>query len=274
MTSLEAEVLGPFMRVGVVGCGRVGRTICRAIDSGLVRADLAAVSDTNAARAQSLIFELTRPARSMSLAGLTASVDLVVEATNRHVAPAVMMAALNAGKDLLVTNPAALFARDDFARLAFERGLTIFAVNALLAAGTVLSSAAAAPGAMVNLTFTCPAAVLADAPFLRGRALPEAGEPELVFQGAAPDAISAFPCLANLVATAVIGAGDTELLVRVQVHGQPDITEIELEIRGKNQHTTSVARVPSADSEPVHPEVIGMAAVGVIRSLVSSLRLA
>jgi aspartate dehydrogenase len=274
MTSREAQVLGPFMRVGVVGCGRVGSAICRAIDRGAVRADLTAVSDTKADRCESLVFSLARPVRSMSLPGLAASVDLVVEATNRHVAPVVMMAALNAGKDLLVTNPAALFARDDFARLAFERGLTIFAVNALLTGGSALSTAAAAPGATVNLTLTCPPAVLADAPFLRGRELPEAGEPQLVFQGAAPDAISAFPRLANLAAAAVIGAGDTELLVRVQVHGQPDITEIDLDIRSESQHTTSVARVASADDEPVHPEVIGMAAVGVLRSLVSSLRLA
>ena len=274
MAGYEAGGLGPFMRVGVVGCGRVGRTVCHAIDAGRVHADLAAVSDIDADRAQTLIFELKRPTRSMTLSGLVSSVDVVVEATNRHVAPDIMMAALNAGKDLVVTNAAAILARDDFGRLARERGLTIFAANVMLAGGTALNTAAIKPGAGASLTISCPRAVLANAPFLRGRELQSSEEPLLVFQGEPADAMAAFPALANLVAAAAIGAGTTELLVRVRAHAQPDVTDIELTVSADRHHTATRARVPVAGADPVDPEVIGMVTVGILRALVSSVRLA
>jgi aspartate dehydrogenase len=274
MAGYDAGGLGPFMRVGVVGCGRVGRTVCRAIDAGLVHADLAAVCDVDAERAQTLIFELKRPTRSMTLSGLVSSVEVVVEATNRHVAPDIMMAALNGGRDLVVTNTAAILARDDFGRLARERGLTILAANVMLAGDTALNTAATRPGAGAKLTLSCPRAVLADAPFLRGRELQSSEEPVLVFQGEPADAMAAFPALANMVAAAAIGAGRTELLVRVHAHAQPDVTDIELTVSADRHQTTTRARVPIDGAEPVAPEVIGMITVGILRSLVSSVRLA
>jgi aspartate dehydrogenase len=274
MASYYAGGTGAFMRVGVVGCGRVGRTICHAIDAGVVHADHAAVSDTNASKVQSLVFEAKRPTRSMSLSGLVASVDLVVEATNRHVAPVIIMAALDGGRDVLVTNPAAILSGSDLARLAHDRGLTIFAANTLLAGGTALNLAAASSGVTATLTITCPPAVLADAPFLRGRQMNATTEPELVFQGGFADAMAAFPALSNLVASAAIGAGATELLVRVCARAGADVTDIELAVSLDQQRTSAQASAPTFGAEPVAPEVIGMVAVGVLRSLTSSLRLA
>jgi len=273
MTSHQSS-LGPFMRIGVVGCGRVGRTVCFAIDSGRVQADLTAICDTSADKVQDVIFRLKRPTRSMSLKGLVASVDLVLEATNRHAAPAVIMAALNGGKDLLVTNTAALLARDDLARLAYERGVTIFAADPLPGGATALSAVATAPDASATLTITCPAPVLAEAPFLRGRDLKAAEAPRLLFQGEAADAMAAFPMLANIVAPASIGAGGAALLVRVQTHDLPDTTEIDLDVAMDRKQTQTRACVPCAAGEPVEPEIIGLMAVGLLRSLVSSIRLA
>ena len=272
MASYDSASFGPFMRVGVVGCGTVGRTICHALDAGAVHAGLAAVCDTHPDKAQRLVFELKRPIRSMSLNGLVASVDLVVEATNRHVAPGVMMAALNGGKDLLVTNVAAFFARDAFTRLAYERGLNLFAANCLLAGATTLNTAAVSPEARANLTVTCPRSVLADAPFLRGRELKSADEPQAVFQGEAVDAMAAFPAVANLIAPAAIAIGEGELLVRIHAGGDSGFTDIELAVSAAGQETTSRVRVPATATEAIHPEVVGRVAVGILRSLVTPLR--
>lgn len=275
MASVHVGSIGPFIRVGIVGCGRVGRVIAFAIDTGRVYADLTAICDTNADKVQELMFQLKRPTRSMSLQGLVASVDLVIEATNRHIAPTIIMAALNGGKDVLVTNTAAVLARDDFGRLAHERGLTIFAANALLTGVDALGTAAASPGiAKMTLTLACPPPVLAGAPFLRGRDLPVGEDAQLVFQGEAGDAMVAFPSLANLVAAASIGAGAAELLVRIASHDVTDATDIELALSTDRHQTTSRVRATSDGAEPVHPEVIGLASVGFLRSLVSPVRLA
>jgi len=185
----------------------------------------------------------------------------------------IIMAALNGGKDVLVTNTAAILARDDFPRLAHERGLTIFAANALLTGANALNTAAATPGATATLTITCPLPVLADAPFLRGRELKTADRPRLVFQGEAGDALTAFPVLANIIAAGAIGAGAAALLVRVRAHDIAEATDIELKVSMEKEQTEARARVPSAGAEPVDPEVIGLLAVGFLRSLVTSVRL-
>ena len=274
MASVHVGSIGPFIRVGIVGCGRVGRVIAFAIDTGRVHADLTAISDTNADRVQELMFQLKRPTRSMSLPGLVASVDLVIESTNRHVGPTVIMAALNGGKDVLVTNPAAVLARDDFGRLAHDRGLTIFAANALLTGADALDTAAGTPSvAKIALTLTCPPPVLAGAPFLHGRELPDGDDARLVFQGEAGDAMVAFPSLANLIAAASIGAGAAELLVRVAAHEVADATDIELTVSMDRQQMAARVRAPSDGADPVDPEVTGLAAVGFLRSLMSAIRL-
>jgi len=274
MASVHVGSIGWFIRVGIVGCGRVGRVIAFAIDTGRVHADLTAICDTNADRVQELMFQLKRPTRSMSLPGLVASVDLVIEATNRHIAPTVIMAALNGGKDVLVTNTAAVLARDDFGRLAQERGLTIFAANALLTGADALDIAAGTPAvAKIALTLTCPPPVLAGAPFLRGRELLADDDARLVFQGEAGDAMAAFPSLANLIAAALIGAGAAELLVRVAAHDVADATDIELTVSTDRQQMAARVRAPSDGADPVDPEVTGLAAVGFLRSLMSAVRL-
>lgn len=273
MTAYDTASFGLFIRVGVVGCGRVGRAICLGIDSGDIHVDLEAVCDTDPEKVQSLIFSLNRPTRSMSLHGLVASVDLVIEATNRHIAPVVIMNALDGGKDVLVTNTAALFARDDFARLAQERGLTIYAANALLTGVNALNMAAASDGAEIKLTITCPSQVLAAAPFLRGRKLDPRDKPQLVFQGESGDAMAAFPVLANLVASAVIGAGGATPLVRVRAHDARDVTDIELLVSAQGQQTRSRVRVPSGGAEPVDAQAIGRLVIGFLKSLIDSVRL-
>jgi len=272
MSTYQPLAAGPFMRVGVVGCGRVGRSICFGIDGGRVHADLSAICDTNADRAQDLLFQLKRPARSMSLNGLVASVDLVIEATNRHVAPTIMMAAINGGRDILVTNPAAILARDDFARLAHERGLAIYAANALLTGTGSLNTSGATPGAQVTLSIACPVAVLAQAPFMRGRETSATDGLRQVFQGDAADAMHAFPGLSNIIAAAWLGTSG-EVLVRISAHELESVTDIQLDIVADKQQTSSRTRVESSQGEPMAPEAMGLVAVGFLRWLVSSVRL-
>jgi aspartate dehydrogenase len=275
MATFDAASIGPFLRIGLVGCGRVGRTVAFAIDTGRVHVDLAAICDTNADKVQELMFQLKRPTRSMSLQGLVASVDLVIECTNRHIAPTVIMAAMNGGKDILVTNAAAVLARDDLGRLADERGLTIFVADALLTGADALDAVAATPsGTTVTLTLTCPPGVLAGAPFLRGKELPGGEGARLVFQGEARDAMAGFPMLANTIAAALIGADAAELLVRVALHDIADAVMIDLAVSAAKQETTQQVRVANHGSEAIDPEVVGLAVVGFLRSLVSPIRLA
>lgn len=273
MTPLQGSEWGQFVQVGVVGCGHTGAAICRAIDDGTVHAVLGAICDTDASKAERLVMGLKRPTRSMSLRGLVASVDLVIEATNRHVAPEIIMTALAGGKGVLVTSVGALLARHDFPRLAQDHDLTIFAVNLLLAGGTALNTAQLTPGATITLTLNCTPDVIGDAPFMRARKLDLAAGPQLVFQGAPVDAMAAFPALSSLVACAAIGAGAAEALIRVFAHDVPETTELELRVTSGRQTAVSAVSVPSFGKDPVHPDTVALAAIGALRSATSSLRL-
>ena len=118
-----------LLRVGVVGCGMVGGAICRSVDARPLEAELHAVHDLDATKVQALMWSLKHRAQSMTLPGVAATCDLVVEATNPQSAPDIIRHALDGGCDVLVTNPAALADREDLVRMATERGTRRLAKN-------------------------------------------------------------------------------------------------------------------------------------------------
>src|SRR5689334_2626643 len=95
------------MRVGVVGCGSIGRTVARS----LVRfpeVKSVAFFDLDAERARALARLSSRYRAVASLAELVERSDLVVEAASAKAAAAVGPRALRAGKQVLFMSLGAL----------------------------------------------------------------------------------------------------------------------------------------------------------------------
>jgi predicted dehydrogenase len=98
------------MRVGIVGCGLIGQKRAQA----LAGARLVACADVVEGRARALAsrFEACRAsARWQEVTG-GADVDLVVAATPHHLLPEITLAAIEAGKHVLVEKPAARSAEE------------------------------------------------------------------------------------------------------------------------------------------------------------------
>ncbi|HPE50668.1 MAG TPA: NAD(P)-binding domain-containing protein, partial [Methanothrix soehngenii] len=102
------------LKVGLVGCGAIGAEIAKAIDSGVVDAELIAVCDHNPQTALALIESLQHKTKKADLAELVRLSDVVVEAASQKAVPAVARAALAAGKRLMIMSVGALADMDLF----------------------------------------------------------------------------------------------------------------------------------------------------------------
>lgn len=90
-----------MLKVGIVGVGSIGSEICRAIDEGLVQAELVGISDIDPVKAENLAHSLRRPVPVMPVAEVIEASELVVEAASKAVAPAIVRNALVRSRDIL-----------------------------------------------------------------------------------------------------------------------------------------------------------------------------
>ena len=101
------------MRVGIVGLGIIGRTLCQAIDRGDVEVQLVAVTT----RHQPPLLPLDE---------LVALSDLVIEAATQEALDTIAPCTLHQGKDLMVLSVGALLDHDDWMELAQQTGSHIY----------------------------------------------------------------------------------------------------------------------------------------------------
>ena len=111
-----------MLRVGVIGCGTIGGEICLAIDSGLVQAELVGIYDVVAAVSERVARRLRQAPPVLSQEAVIDAADLVVEATSRAVAPGIIRAALDHGRDIMVMSVGGLLACLDEALALAQRG--------------------------------------------------------------------------------------------------------------------------------------------------------
>ena len=96
------------LKVGLVGCGAIGAEIAKAIDTGVIDADLVAVCDHNPATAKALIESLQHKPVKSRLEDLVSLSDVVVEAASQKAVPAIARAVLVKGKKLMIMSVGAL----------------------------------------------------------------------------------------------------------------------------------------------------------------------
>jgi aspartate dehydrogenase len=257
-----------MLRVGVVGCGAIGSEIARAIDSGLVRAELVGINDARSDAAGRLARSLERPPLILPLDQLVDAVQLVVEATAKDAAPAVIRAALERGRDVVVLSVGGLLGcADEACALAEANGARIYVPSGAIAGLDAVKAAAVVKIDRVTLTTRKPPRGLAGAPHVvaKGIDLASVREPTQIFSGAARDAIPAFPANVN-VAAALSLAGIGADATRVQVVADPtsDKNVHEIEVEGEfGRLAIRIENVPS----PANPKTSYMAALSAIALL-------
>jgi aspartate dehydrogenase len=109
-------------RIGIVGCGAIGKAILKAADAGQINVDVAGVSARTEAPAQEFLASLHHDWPLVSQSDLIAASDLIIEAAGGHVVPELAAAVFDAGKDLMLISIGALVAHPEVMARSRETG--------------------------------------------------------------------------------------------------------------------------------------------------------
>lgn len=225
------------IKIGLVGCGAIGSEIAKAIDSGLVEADLVSVCDHNIQTALALIESLQRKPKKTNLAELVELSDVVVEAASQKAVPAVARAALAKGRRLMIMSVGALAdpaLLAEIKELAKSNHTQVYIPSGAISGLDALKSARAGRIERVTLTTTKNPSGLKGAPYILENKidLDSLTGPTEIFSGNAIQAVRAFPANVNVAATLYLAAGEREVQVKVVADPNIRVNRHEIEVEG------------------------------------------
>ncbi len=257
-----------MLKIGVVGVGTIGGEICRAIDAGSVQAALAGVSDVDGMRAERLVRSLTTRAPVLALSRLIAASDLVVEATSKAAAPAIIRESLERSRDVMVMSVGGLLdSVGELTALAARQGKTLYVPTGAIAGLDAIRGAMVGGISRVTLTTKKPPRGLEGAPYVTEKQidLQAMRAPTVIFSGPASEAVPAFPANVNVAAAlslAGLGADKTEVRVVADPLSERNVHEIEAE-GAFGRLFIRIENVPS----PANPKTSYLAALSAVALL-------
>ena len=231
------------MKVGIIGCGFIGRTLANAAQD-LPEVEEILLMDTTLAHAERAASSLEKGTAVESLDDMLGEADLVAEAANQDAVKEYAPRVLVAGKDLLIMSIGALVDDDLWDGLqetAKGRGCRVFLPTGGLGGLDLLKSASQAQLAEVQLVTTKPPKALASVPEITSKGIDLASitEPMVVFEGTAREAVAKFPKNINVAATvALAGVGFDR--TKVKIVADPGMTRNyhELIVEGRPEGRT------------------------------------
>lgn len=263
------------LRVGVVGAGAIGATLCRALDSGQAPgARLAGLCEIDPARRDAVLSSLATPVPAGGLDDLVGASEVVVEAVSAGYAPVVVETALRGGADVVVMSVAGLAERLDLVDLAGELGRRIYVPTGAIAGLDAVRAAAVAGIDEAVLTTTKPPRGLAGAPYVVEHRidLDAITATTTIFEGSAREAAAAFPKNVNVsVALSLAGIGLDRTRVRVVVEPGSDRNRHEIAVSGPAGRLSIVVdNVPSPDN-PRTSYLAALSAIALLQRLAAPL---
>lgn len=267
------------MKLALIGCGTIGKTIAKAIAEGVVPASLDVVYDRNKEKAEevSRLFKRgTRVAEGIEDI-LGSDVKLVIEAASMRAVKLFAPQILEGGKSIMVMSVGAFLDKDfyrEMEKTAEEKGLKIYLPSGAIGSLDSLKSASMARLYEVTLTTAKPPSALKDAPYLveRGIDAREIKEREVLFEGDALKAIEGFPLNVNVAAAlslAGIGAEETKVVVIADPSLDRNIHEISA--RGDfGEFKFRVENLPSPEN-PRTSYLAALSAIATLKKIVSPI---
>lgn len=266
------------LKIGLVGCGAIGAEIAKAIDSGVVDADLVSVCDRNPATALALIKSLQHKPKKTNLTDLVEHSDIVVEAASQKAVPAVARAALAKGKKLMIMSVGALADSELFSEiesLARLHNTQVYIPSGAISGLDALKSARAGRIDKVTLTTTKNPSSLKGAPYILNNMIDLEGlvGPTQIFAGNAIEAVRAFPANVNVAATLYLASGKKDVQVKVIADPNIRVNRHEIEVEGDfGRFFTLVENVPSPRN-PKTSYLAALSAISTLRSIVEPIKI-
>ncbi len=250
---------GKKMRIGLLGCGNIGRILAEAIDNGEVNCSLVAVFDQDAERARGLAESLSRkPSVAGSFEGLLQGTDLIVEAASQDAVKEYGVGVLNSGRGLIIMSVGALADETVFNGLvesSNKNKSTVYLPSGAVAGLDGIKAAKAKGIDSVELTTRKPPAELGTT----------TDKETVLYDGSAREGIKKFPKNVNVAATlslAGIGFDKTKL----RIIADPGVERNIHEIRVKGEFGEFKVRMENLPS-PNNPKTSYLAALSTIAIL-------
>lgn len=259
-----------MLKVGIVGCGFIGTTLARAIDEGVVEAELVAVYDRNPERARELAASLSHPPKVLDVKSMVRGCELVVECASQNAVRSLARTVLSHGCSLMVMSVGALLdekLRNELEQLARTHGGRIYIPSGAVAGLDGLRGACVGEIHRIELTTTKPPMALVGAPYLTEAniAVEHLKVPTVVFEGTALDAVKGFPANINVAAAiSLAGMGAERARIRIVADPSAQRNTHTLVVEGEfGRLECTVQNVPS----PENPKTSMLAALSAISTL-------
>lgn len=211
-----------MIKVGIVGMGVIGTHIAKAIANGIPGLAVAGVSVRSPTTAGGFA--------AFSIDELIQRSDLIVEAATQAALREFGPSVLGRGRDLMVLSVGGLIGvMDEWARLAEQGGCRILVPSGAIAGLDGMKGAREGAITSVTMETRKPPRGLAGAPYIVAQRIDlEAIRSEtLIFEGAATEAVQAFPANVNVVAALSL-AGVGPQRTRIKIFAVPGLE--------RNQH--------------------------------------
>ena len=268
-----------MLTIGVIGCGTIGACICKAIDTGNINAQLAAIYDRSSGHCEKLLKSLKNKPVVSSPAELISKADIVVECASQAAVCELGLSVLKGGKDLMVMSVGAFMDQNllnEFILTARKNDCRIYIPSGAIAGIDGLKSASSASIDTVILSTTKNPNSLSGAPFILENSIDPGSfhKKTMIFEGNAKEAVRAFPANVNVAASlslAGIGAEKT----RVKVFIDPDVSRNihEITVIGDfGKFTCRIENVPSPDN-PGTSLLAALSAIATLKKITEPLQI-
>lgn len=260
-----------MLKIGLIGCGTIGTSICKAIDDGIIEAELFAIYDRNVDDVERLLSTLKRSkAQVIEPAAMIKQIDLLVECASQEAVYEVIPVALHAHCDVMIMSVGA-FADEKLHKtikeLAKDNNCKVYLPSGAIVGLDGLKSASTGEIYSVTLTTQKPPRGLAGAPYvIRNKIdLDKINGKTVLFEGTANEAVKAFPANVNVAATlSIAGIGFEKTKVRIVANPALTRNIHEISVEGAfGKFTTRVENVPS----PTNPKSSYLASLSAIATL-------
>lgn len=257
------------IKIGIIGCGAIGREIAKAIDAGFKdSAALVAVSDADREKAGSLRKDLKNKPKVLPIDALIKKSDLVIEAASAEISGLVAQKAIRAKKDVMIMSTGGI-AKDhmSISRLARKAGVKVYLPSGAICGIDGVKAALLGKIRTAELITRKPPAALRGAPFIvRHRIdLDSISSETMIFDGSARDAIKGFPANINVSCTlSMAGIGLEKTRVKIVTSPEYKTNSHELVVEGSFGRLSSrTENVPS----PSNPKTSYLAVLSAIATL-------
>lgn len=267
------------VKLAIIGCGAIGTEICKAIDKGVINAELAGIYDRNREHCKKLLSSLNNKPEILPPEELISRADVVVECASQEAVREFGAYVLEKGKDLMILSSGALMDSMLLKKLitaAKEHDCKLYVPSGAISGIDGLKSASIARINRVVLSTTKNPLGLKDAPFVLENKIDLGSfhKKTLLFEGKAEEAVKGFPANVNVAATlsmAGIGAKETKVKVFVDPEAKENIHEIVV-VGDFGKLTCAVENVPSK-ANPRTSYLASLSAIATLKKITEPLQI-